>query len=146
MSTRLFPSPQDCETAFYEALEKSDLDAMMAVWADDEEIVCIHPGATRLVGHDAVRAAWRRMFEGGAQLTVHVGQILAMQSMMMATHSVHEFIAVRGEARPAAPVVATNVYARTGGGWKMILHHAAPSPKVDQPAPTVAEQRPKVLH
>ena len=99
MSARLFPSPQDCETAFYEALEKSDLDAMMAVWADDEEIVCIHPGAARLVGHDAVRAAWRRMFEGGAQLTVHVGQILAMQSMMMATHSVHEFIAVRGEAR-----------------------------------------------
>lgn len=146
MSSKLFPSPQDCETAFYEALEKADLDAMMAVWADDEEIICVQPGGPRLVGHAAVREAWRQIFQGGARLTVYIGQVLAMQSMMMTTHSVHEFIAIRGESRPPAPVVATNVYARTGDGWKMIAHHASPSPKVDQPAPTAAEQRPKVLH
>lgn len=141
---KLFASPQDCETAFYEALEKADLEAMMAVWADDEEVMCIHPGGARLVGHAAVREAWRHLFEGGARLTVHVGQIVAMQSMMMATHSVHEFIAVRGEARPAAPVIATNVYVRSGGGWKMVLHHGSPSARVEAPPPP--ETRPKVLH
>jgi hypothetical protein len=55
---------------------------------------------------------------------VQIGQVLAMQSMMMATHCVHEFIAIKGEARPAAPVVATNVYMRSGNGWKMLLHHS----------------------
>ena len=33
-----------------EALERSDLDAMMEVWADDEEVVCVHPGGPRVVG------------------------------------------------------------------------------------------------
>jgi len=59
-------------------------------------------------------------------------------------HSVHEFIAARGEARPQAPVVATNVYTRSGNGWKMIVHHASPSPKVERSEPPAS--RPKTLH
>ena len=147
MTQRIFLSPQECEAAFYEALEKADLEAMMGVWADDEEVICIHPGGPRLVGHEAVREAWRLVFQGGARLTVQIGQVLAMQSMMMATHCVHEFIAIKGEARPAAPVVATNVYMRSGNGWKMLLHHSSPSPKVEQPAAqSGGATRPKVLH
>jgi ketosteroid isomerase-like protein len=134
MTQRIFLSPQECEAAFYEALEKADLEAMMGVWADDEEVICVHPGGPRLVGHEAVREAWRLVFQGGARLTVQIGQVLAMQSMMMATHCVHEFIAIKGEARPAAPVVATNVYMRSGNGWKMLLHHSSPSPKVSRSA------------
>jgi len=147
MTQRIFLSPQECEAAFYEALEKADLEAMMGVWADDEEVICIHPGGPRLVGHEAVREAWRLVFQGGARLTVQVGQVLAMQSMMMATHCVHEFIAIKGEARSAAPVVATNVYVRSGNGWKMLLHHSSPSPKAEQPAAlSTGAARPKVLH
>lgn len=147
MTQRIFLSPQDCEAAFYEALEKADLDAMMAVWADDEEVVCVHPGGARLVGHEAVREAWRRVFQGGPRLSVRVGNILAMQSMMMSTHCVHEFIGVKGEARPSAPVVATNVYVRSGNGWKMLLHHSSPSPKVEQTAASApGAAHPKVLH
>ncbi|MCX7168975.1 MAG: nuclear transport factor 2 family protein, partial [Proteobacteria bacterium] len=37
----IFPTPQDAEAAFYDALERADLEALMAVWAEDEEIVCI---------------------------------------------------------------------------------------------------------
>ena len=145
MSSRLFASPQDCEAAFYEALERADLDAMMEVWADEEEIVCIHPGGPRVVGMQAVREAWRQVFQGGARLSVHVAQALAMQSMMMSTHCVHEYVSVRGEPRPAAPVVATNVYVRSGDGWKMVLHHSSPSPRVETQA-RAPETRPKVLH
>lgn len=147
MTQRIFTSPQDCESAFYEALEKADLDAMMAVWAEDEEIICVHPGGARLVGHAAVREIWRQVFQAGARLSVHVGQIQAMQSMMMATHCVHEFITLKGEARPPAPVIATNVYVRSGNGWKMLLHHSSPSPKVGQTATqTTTAARPQVLH
>jgi ketosteroid isomerase-like protein len=147
MSNRLFPSPQDCESAFYDALERADLEAMMAVWADDEEIVCIHPGGPRLVGHAAVREAWRQVFQGGSRLTVHVAQLHAMQTMMMSTHCLHEYISMRGEARPAAPVVATNVYMRSGNGWKLVLHHSSLSPKLEQAARVQGgDARPKVLH
>ena len=48
MSGKIFPAAQDAENAFYEALERCDLDGMMAVWAEDEDIVCIHPTGARL--------------------------------------------------------------------------------------------------
>ena len=55
MSSSLFASPEDAETAFYDAIERADLEAMMAIWADDEEVACIHPAGQRLTGLAAVR-------------------------------------------------------------------------------------------
>ena len=69
---RVFATPQDAEAAFYDALERLDLDAMMEVWSEDDEIVCIHPGQPRLSGYDAVRAAWQRIFQGGQRLKVRL--------------------------------------------------------------------------
>jgi ketosteroid isomerase-like protein len=67
-SQKIFASPQDVEAAFYEALERCDIDAMMAVWAEDEEVVCVHPGGPRLVGYTMVREAWQRVFANGRKL------------------------------------------------------------------------------
>ncbi|HXZ95937.1 MAG TPA: nuclear transport factor 2 family protein, partial [Burkholderiales bacterium] len=60
MKTSIFPTPQDAEAAFYEAFESADLDAMMAVWAEDEEVVCVHPSGPRLTGIAQVRESWRQ--------------------------------------------------------------------------------------
>src|SRR2546422_2607886 len=68
--SRLFPTPDDAETAFYEAFERADLAAMMAVWAESDEIVCIHPQGPRLSGFEAVRESWAQNFAGGSQLRV----------------------------------------------------------------------------
>ena len=52
----LHASPDDVEAQFYEAMQRGDLALMMAVWADDDEIVCVHPGSGgRVVGPQAVR-------------------------------------------------------------------------------------------
>ena len=128
MTTKIFPTPQDCEAAFYEALERSDLEGMMAVWSEDEDVLCVHPGGARVTGLPAIRDIWRQMFAGGARLSVVVGQIVGTQARMMAVHSVHEFISLKGQPRPANPVVATNVYVRSGNGWRMVLHHASQTP------------------
>lgn len=147
MPAKIFPTPQDCEAAFYEALEKSDLESMMSVWAEDEDVLCIHPGGARVSGHAAIREIWRQMFAGGPRLAVYVGQVMATQAMLMATHSVHEYIAMKGEARPTHPVVATNVYIRSGNGWRMIVHHASPTPQRSaQPSAPPPQQLPKTLH
>ena len=47
----IYTSPQDAALAFYQAFEAKDVEAMMSTWADDEEIVCVHPGGPRLVGY-----------------------------------------------------------------------------------------------
>ena len=67
MATRIFPTAQDAEAAFYEALERADLALMMAVWSEDEDIVCVHPGGPRLAGQDQVRASWRQILAGGTR-------------------------------------------------------------------------------
>jgi uncharacterized protein (TIGR02246 family) len=137
-----FPTPQDAEAAFYEALEARDLEAMMEVWAEDEDIVCVHPGGPRLAGYDQVRASWAQILGSGQRLKVHVSNQVVLPGMMLAVHSVHENILVQGEPRPRAPIAATNVYLRTGNGWRMILHHGSPAPQ----SPRALAESPKILH
>jgi uncharacterized protein (TIGR02246 family) len=140
-----FPTPQDAEAAFYEALEAGDLEAMMEVWAEDEEIVCVHPGGPRLAGYDQVRSSWAQILGSGQRLKVHVSSQVVLPGMMLAVHSVHENILVQGESRPRSPIAATNVYLRTGNGWRMILHHGSPAPQAPQ-APRASAETPKILH
>ena len=144
MSAKIFPTAQDAQNAFYEALERCDLEAMMAVWAEDEEIVCVHPAGQRLAGQAEVREAWRRMFAGGPNMRARITQQVVIAGVMLEAHSVHENITVTGETRPRPPMVATNVYLRTAAGWRMIVHHASPAP--GQPAAEAAAAAPKILH
>ena len=139
---RIFPTPQDAETAFYEALERADLELMMAVWAEDEEILCVHPGGVRLTGQDQVRNSWRQILAGGARARVHLTQQVAISGPMVAVHSVHENFSVPGEKRALQAVVATNVYLRTAAGWRMIVHHGSPAPGQAEPP----REAPKILH
>lgn len=142
MAVRIFPTAQDAETAFYEALERSDLELMMAVWSEDEEIVCVHPGGQRLVGQDQVRDSWRQIFAAGTRARLHVTQQVAIAGPVVAVHSLHENFSRPGEQRPLQPVVATNVYLRTAAGWRMIAHHGSPAPGQAE-AP---RESPKILH
>lgn len=135
MSKAIFTTPQDVENAFYEAIENADLEALMAVWSEDEEIVCVHPGRARLLGYAEIREAWRRIFEDGTKLKLKLTHPRVVQTPFSAMHSLIE--SVGDETR--APVVATNLYVRGPLGWRMVVHHASPAP----PAPPEA---PKILH
>ena len=139
----LMSSPEDAEAQFYEALRDGNLDRLMDVWADDDEIICIHPGGGRIVGHPGVRAAFETLF-GNGQLSVHPEHVQRVHSMDSAVHSVLERIEVVTEEGPRTGwVVATNVYHRTARGWRMVAHHASPG-AVEEPA--VLAEAPSVLH
>ena len=144
MSGKIFPSAQDAENAFYEALERCDLEGMMAVWSEDDEIVCVHPEGARLTGQDEVRESWARLFAAGPHARVTIDRQVAISGMMLAIHSVFENFAIQGQKSEPLPIIATNVYLRTATGWRMIVHHASPAPAQPQPAPR--ETGPKILH
>ena len=143
MKRALFPTAQDAEAAFYEAFEKGDLDAMMGVWADDDDIVCVHPGGPRLAGAEQVREAWRQIFAGGEPLRFRLRQQQTLNGMTLVVHSVYEQITVASEARARQPVIATNVYMRTENGWRMVVHHASPAPAAPE---SETKRAPKTLH
>ena len=133
----------DAEAAFYEALQRGDIEALMACWADDDEVFCVHPGGPRLVGATAIRAAFEQMFGNGA---IHAtpARVRKVESLASAVHNVLERIEVLTPEGPRhAWVLATNVYHKTPEGWRMVAHHASPGAAPD--VQTADAQRP-VLH
>ncbi len=125
----VFPTPDDAETAFYDAFERGDLAAMMAVWASDDDIVCVHPQGPRLVGFDAVRESWTQVFGAGMTLRVRTTEVRKTQGQTLAVHSAIELLSTPGETSASPPISATNVYVLTEEGWRMVLHHASPAPE-----------------
>lgn len=147
MKKALYASSQEAESAFYDSITRADLEAMMAVWADDDDIYCVHPNGARVTGVEQVRESWRRIFASGQSLRFELRDQQHVQGMMLSVHSVYEHITVAGEPRTRGPVIATNVYLRTERGWRMVAHHASPAPATTA---TESEPRraasPKTLH
>lgn len=144
MKALLFGSPAEAEAAFYRAFEEADLEGMMAVWADEDDIACIHPGGPRLTGPEQVRDGWRQLFRPGPTLRFAVTGRQLFTGASLAVSSVMENIQVIGEPGARHTVMATNVYLLTPRGWRMLSHHASPSPGAAQAPPPA--QDPPVLH
>ncbi len=134
----LHATPEDAEQAFYEALEQADLEKLMDVWAEDEEIVCIHPHSPRLVGHAPVRAAWRTMLANGP-IRARPAYVQVIRGAMVSVHNVVEQVIVKdGTTTAVVNVFATNVYLKGPQGWRLVLHHASTTPQEQIAALAVA--------
>jgi uncharacterized protein (TIGR02246 family) len=139
----LHASPDDVEALFYEALQRGDVAQLMSVWADDDEIVCVHPGGGRLVGAAQIRESFEAIFANGA-VPAQPEQIRRLQSLTCAVHHLVERITVQGpEGEQHAWVLATNVYLKTAEGWRLAAHHASPAHPGELPEVTDA---PSTLH
>ena len=133
----------DIEAAFYEALQSGDLEKLMACWADEDDIVCVHPGGGRVVGAAAIRATFDAMFSNGT-IRAQAEKVRKVDAMSASVHNVLERIELLTEEGPRhAYVIATNVYHKTAQGWRMVAHHASPgTPREMQEV----SETPPVLH
>ncbi|MCB1961476.1 MAG: nuclear transport factor 2 family protein [Rhodocyclaceae bacterium] len=143
MSKTVFTTPQEVEDAFYEAFARADLDAMMAVWSEDDEVMCVHPGAPRVVGLAAVRDSWQQLFSNGARLEISISHPVESTGTMIAIHSVLEHVQIKGDSDLHSPIVATNVFMRGPLGWRMVAHHASPTPEM---SPHSDPNAPLIVH
>jgi ketosteroid isomerase-like protein len=119
-------SADDVEIEFYEAMQRGDIERLMALWSDDEEIACVHPGGPRLVGAPAIRASFEAMFANGT-IDARPEKVRRLDAHSTAVHSVLERIRVlTPDGERFAWVVATNVYLKSAQGWRLVAHHASP--------------------
>lgn len=125
-------TPEKAEAAFYSAFEICDLEAMMAVWCDDKEAVCIHPHGPRLTGSREIRDGWRQIMAHSPRIRFKVDDLHTIQNADLAIHLVNEDIHVGDTEEPDFTILATNVYRRTADGWRIVLHHASPTPEALQ--------------
>ena len=133
----------DVEAAFYDALQSGDIDKLMACWADEDDIVCVHPGGPRVVGAIAIRATFESMFTNGS-VRAWPERLRKVETLGSAVHHLIERVEVLTPQGPRqAWVIATNVYHKTAQGWRLVAHHASPGTTSD--IQEVA-QAPAVLH
>ena len=136
-------TPEDVEHAFYEALNHADIVQMMACWAEEDEVVCVHPGGQRLIGVGAIRSAFEALFANGS-VQVHPEKIHKIDALASAVHHLVERIAVATpQGEQSAWVTVTNVYHKTPQGWRMVAHHASPG-SASEPADALTT--PTLLH
>jgi uncharacterized protein (TIGR02246 family) len=143
-AANLIGSADEVEAEFYEALRRGDIERLMALWADDDEIVCVHPGGTRIVGSAAIRASFEAIFANGG-IPVRPEQVHRLAALGSALHHLVERIEVGGDQGPqTAWVTATNLYLKTARGWRLASHHA--SPALGHEPPVIGGEAPSTLH
>ncbi|MEY8875815.1 MAG: nuclear transport factor 2 family protein [Leptothrix sp. (in: b-proteobacteria)] len=126
MQAALMATPDETEAQFYECLQRGELERLMTLWADEDEIACVHPGGPRLIGLLAIRAAFEEIF-GQGPIDVRPAQVRRITMGNCAVHHVLEEVRVQTDDGPRnGYVLCTNVYQKTPLGWRLVVHHASP--------------------
>lgn len=103
---------------------------MKDVWDKTDEVICIHPSATRIYSYDLIIASWEQIFSGQEGLSIVINEPVYILKQDTAIHYVKEELFV-GESNVAS-ILATNIYQQTDEGWKMIAHHASSTHSVSE--------------
>lgn len=133
-----FTTPEEAEQAFYEAIARGDMDSLMRIWAEDEEVVCIHPTGQQLVGLGAIRESWSQIFSS-AQLQIQCQRATQWQGMLLSVHHLIEHLQVGDDL--SGPLQATHVFVRGPHGWRMVCRHCSASAE-----PSMIDMEPRILH
>ncbi len=106
---------------FYAAFAGADVDAMSAIWAHDVAVSVIHPGGDLVSGRDEVLESWQAILEGNASFDIEMRGATARCIEDMG-------IVVCYERVGGHNLIATNLFARSGGAWHIVHHQSGPSP------------------
>ncbi|MCU7922943.1 MAG: nuclear transport factor 2 family protein [Candidatus Thiodiazotropha sp. (ex Dulcina madagascariensis)] len=119
-------TPQEAEDAYYDAIEERDLEAMLSVWEESEEILCLLPMMPAQRGMAGVRSVWEPLFQGDIALEIEIRHLHWIETADLAIHLVEEKVST--SAQPAAPVYASNIYRKGAQGWRLLMHQNSPTP------------------
>lgn len=104
---------------FYDAFTRADLGAMDDVWARIMPVTCVHPGWTPLVEREEIMESWQAILAGSAPREIEYGAAEAFPGDEMG-------YVICGQTIGETELVATNIFVREDGEWKMVHHQAGP--------------------
>ena len=107
--------------ALYDAFNQRNVPAMEALWADRDDIACIHPGWGALRGREYVLGSWTAILSSmespqitGTDETIHV---MGTTAFVLCHEAVDD---------EPPQLIATNIFLQVGGAWLLVHHHASP--------------------
>lgn len=105
--------------AFYLVFRNRDLAGMDSLWAQWDDVSCIHPGWDALSGRGEVMDSWQGILGGAEPPAIRCrsaqGRIAGQTGLVLCYEQVGD-----------ALLVATNIFVQEGGAWKMVHHQAGP--------------------
>ncbi|MFJ2851636.1 nuclear transport factor 2 family protein [Streptomyces rubiginosohelvolus] len=123
-------------TAFYEAMELGDLEALSGSWLPGEDLTvsCVHPGWPVLTGRGEVLRSYALIMANTEYIQFFLTDVNIAMTGDTALVTCTENILSGGPAEEGDSlgplvgqlVVATNVFRRTPDGWKLWSHHGSP--------------------
>lgn len=125
MATDAAAAVLEANRAFYAAFAAGDVAAMARLWADRVPVTCIHPGWPPLHGRSQVLASWRAILSRppssataeDEQVVIHDGTALVLCRAQIGNQS----------------LATTNVFLRTGDGWRLVHHQSGALARPAQP-------------
>lgn len=104
---------------FYHLFRIRDLEGMADFWAERTSVTCIHPGWHALRSRDEVMESWEGILSNPDSPRVSCRGARAHMNGDMGVVVCYEMI---GDS----VLVATNIFAREDGAWKIVHHQAGP--------------------
>lgn len=123
-----FDTAEQAEAAFYAALEMGDLDAMAAIWEQSSEVACVHPGGSQLLGYEQVLESWREILGNSGGFRIAAELLHHHTDDCVSVRFLNETLFTGEQGVESFTVLATNAYRKTEAGWRLVLHHASPTP------------------
>ncbi|MFQ5589066.1 MAG: nuclear transport factor 2 family protein [Nitrospiria bacterium] len=118
---------EEANTAFYEAFESLDIQKMDALWVQEAQVKCVHPGWEICQGWPDVRDSWVLIFNHTHEIkfTIDVIDVTVHDDLAWAVCS--ETISTKDNGKwLEGHVLSTNLFERRGGTWLLIHHHGSP--------------------
>jgi ketosteroid isomerase-like protein len=104
---------------FYRAFNERSVKAMESIWATTAPVLCVHPGWTAIAGREPVIQSWRAILANpeAPRVMVHDDRAFLYGDLALVQCE---------EELDTGHLVATNMFIRENGDWKMIHHQASP--------------------
>ena len=117
---------EEANARFYRVFETLDLRQMEEIWAHGDHVRCVHPGWGLLVGWEAVRDSWEAIFKNSEEMRFSITDVNVYVEGAFGWVTCTENILSEARGKiSVTSVLATNIFERSAGEWRMIHHHAS---------------------
>ena len=103
---------------FYAAFSGGDMTSMDSLWGSEGPVYCLHPGWEPLMERNQIIASWNAVLQAPPPIFCAAPSILPLGEDGAAV--------VCWEGIDEDYLIATNLYRRESGMWKIVHHQAGP--------------------
>lgn len=113
---------------YYDAFQTLDPEQLGRMWWHDDVVSCVHPGWDMRHGWALVRETYEEIFLNTRSIRFSLGDVRVRVSGDLGYATcIENLVSDEGDnGNYLGAVLATNVFERRNGEWRLIHHHASP--------------------